>query len=107
MANKIVETNLRPDSFVDQLSRYANEEVIYYGELNRITFKTYKRENVPRLEDDKFMVISTGYEFRPDLVAHDVYGTPNLWWRIMQANNIFDIYEFKRGRNIRVPSAIF
>jgi len=107
MANKIVETNLRPTAFVDALSRYKDSSVIYYGKQNRVTFKTYVRTIDPISPDDRFTVISPGREFRPDLVSQDVYGIPNLWWKILEVNQIQDIFDFKTGLNIRIPQNAF
>lgn len=107
MSNYIEETNLQPRSFVTVSSRYANSSVIYYTENNLITFKTYKKQitNTPG-ENDKYYVITPGTEYRPDLVSYSAYGTPDLWWRIMEANDIKDVFEFKSGLNIFIPDAI-
>ena len=47
-----------------------------------------------------------GQEYRPDLVSNRVYGTPDFWWRIMEANNIKDVFEFKAGLNLRIPGSV-
>lgn len=108
MANKIQETNLRPiDGFVSSLSRYADSEVVYYGENNLITFKTYRRTVDNPTSSDRFMVISPGHEYRPDLVSREAYGTVDFWWQIMESNKIYDIWDFKAGRNIRLPGNVF
>jgi hypothetical protein len=47
------------------------------------------------------------YEYRPDLLAHDLYGSPALWWVFTQRNPdvIQDpIFDFKAGRNIYIPT---
>jgi hypothetical protein len=81
--------------------------VIYYSDSKKITFGSYQK-NVPALSDlDKFMVISKGVEYRPDLVSYDNYGTVDFWWRIMEFNGMKDILEFKSGVNIRLPNNVF
>lgn len=103
MAVFIDTTNLNPTTFVTPTSRYANSEVFRWGEDGILTFETYKRKPIPQTDYDKFTVIAPQYEYRPDLLANDVYGEPDLWWRILQANRIWDIFDFKAGKTIRIP----
>jgi len=105
MATPIVTTETEPTQFVNSTSRYADSEVILYGEQSIITFKTYKKTTIPENADDRFLVIPQGEEFRPDKTSRRAYGTVNLWWKIMQANNISDIYDYRAGKNIRIPSS--
>ena len=51
------------------------------------------------------MVISPGYEYRPDLISQMVYGSPDFWWKIMEVNSIKDIFDFKAGVNLRIPDS--
>ncbi len=45
------------------------------------------------------------YEFRPDLLAFDVYKRNDFDWIILQYNNIVDIYEeFIAGSSLLLPS---
>lgn len=103
----ITETNISPTKFVTQTSRYADSEVIYYGEKNIITFKTYKGQNLQQNKNDKFYVVTPSTEYRPDLLSYKIYGTVDYWWKILEFNNIKDIYDFKAGLNIRLPSNIY
>lgn len=108
MANEIIETNIRPiDGLVEATSRYANSSVIYYGDKHKMTYKTYVKNKYPISKSDRYTVVDPGQEFRPDLVSNLAYNTPNLWWKIMEANNIKDIYEFRIGLNLRLPGNIF
>jgi len=106
MANQIQITNLNPNNFVGPTSRYLSSQVIYYGPNNFITFTQYVRKPKAFSPNDKFMIITKGFEYRPDLVANRAYGIPGLWWKIMEANDIFDILDFKVGTNIRIPEVI-
>ena len=107
MANRIEHTNLLPEQFVPKTSRYIYSRVIYYGDRNYLTFTTYKKKDNTESEGDRFTVVSPGYEYRPDLLSFEAYGTPDFWWRIMEANGIMDIYEFEAGINIRLPGNVF
>ena len=107
MANYIEVTKTSPLRFVPASSRYADSTVIYYTEKNLIAFEIYKRTDRKTSKDDKFMVISKGLEYRPDLVSFRAYGVPDYWWKIMQINGMKDIMEFSAGTNIRIPDNIF
>ena len=41
---------------------------------------------IPKESDDLLMKINTVYEYRPDLLAYDLYETPALWWVFYQRN---------------------
>lgn len=99
--------NISHANFIDSKSRYNNSKVIYWGDRKIITFETYKRKTTGSSEGDRFYVITKGTEFRPDLVALRAYGDVKLWWKIMEANGISDIWDFKSGRNIIIPEALF
>jgi hypothetical protein len=61
---------------------------------------------VPSDLDDYDYKIQAQYNYRPDLLAHDLYGSSRLWWVFAQRNVdiIFDpIYDFKTGTIIKLP----
>lgn len=107
MTVKITPTNIRADTVTKGYSRYRNQNVIYWGEQNRITFDTYIRKEYIKTGKERVMVISKAEEYRPDLVASDAYGVSDMWWKIMEVNNIHDIYDFKAGKTIILPDNIF
>lgn len=84
-------------------SRYLNSKVLYYGDKNLITFETYKRNNYVKTGSEKVMLITKGVEYRPDLVSFDYYGFTDVWWKILEVNEMKDIYEFKVGTTIILP----
>jgi len=107
MPNPITVADIKADRFVAPTSRYIDSQVLYYGPNHVLTFSTYKRGTYPTANNDKFMVIKKGSEYRPDLVSFDQYGTVSFWWKIMEANGMKDILEFEAGKNIRLPGNIF
>lgn len=107
MAVPIASTNTRADDLVPFTSRYNEGTVILYGEAKKLTFTTYKRAIINEQAEDRVAVIPPGMEYRPDLVSTQAYGTPDFWWKIMEANRINDIFDFKAGKTIRIPEAIF
>ena len=107
MANKITYPSVSAKRFVDFSSRYIKSKVLYYGDNNKVTFETYKRKkNITFSENDKFIQINSSTEYRPDIVSYVAYGIPELWWYVMEANGIKDIYDFKSGITLRIPRNI-
>lgn len=106
MANYIEPANIDARRFVPVTSRYAGSKTIYYTERKLLTFETYKKKTYKTSNQDRFAIVTKGYEFRPDLVSYKMYGTPDFWWKIMEANDLKDIYEFKSGLNIRIPNSL-
>ena len=61
---------------------------------------------VPASPDDVLYEIEPQYNYRPDLLAYDLYGTPKLWWVFAQRNPDYiedPIYDFAPGVTIRLP----
>ena len=57
---------------------------------------------------DVYQLLQNKYEFRPDLLAYDTYGTPNYWWVFMMVNQdliVDPIYDFTAGLGIYVPTS--
>ncbi len=45
------------------------------------------------------------HENRPDLIASQVYGEPDLWWVIYEFNGIRDpLFDLKAGHILRIPN---
>ena len=107
MANFIEQTNINSQQFVSPTSRYADGKVVYYTENKLLTFSTYKKKEIPLSNQDKYAMVSPGVEYRPDLVSQQAYGTVDLWWKILEANGLKDVWEFKSGLNIRIPNSFF
>jgi hypothetical protein len=66
----------------------------------------WQPRQVPADSDDYDYEIQSQYNYRPDLLAYDLYGNSKLWWVFAQRNVdiIFDpIYDFKAGIIIKLP----
>ena len=69
--------------------------------LDVITFRNLVIE-----PDDKSFEVTSQYEFRPDLLAYDLYGYSDLWWVFSVRNKdiIQDpIYDMYAGQIIYLP----
>ena len=61
---------------------------------------------IPKHDDDQIVELNQTYQYRPDLLANDLYGDPGLWWVFDQRNPnaIKDpIWDFKTGLKIYLP----
>jgi len=88
-------------------SRYRTSDVLYYGPQKFMTFSTYKRTNYIKTGTEKVMLINNGVQYRPDLVSYDVYGFSDMWWKILEVNGMYDIWDFVAGKTIILPELAF
>lgn len=61
---------------------------------------------IPKLNDDLLIEINQTYQYRPDLLAYDLYNSGNLWWVFYQRNpNTLTAppLDFKAGIQIYLP----
>jgi hypothetical protein len=61
---------------------------------------------IPKEDDDRTFVINLTYQYRPDLLAFDLYGTGALWWVFYQRNpNTLQAppLDFAVGKTIFLP----
>jgi hypothetical protein len=89
-------TNYRNDSF---LSRSTQINDIFLG-LNNLP-------TVQKTIKDEVYVIGHGYDERPDLLAHQIYGNTRLWWVFAMRNPDVlkdPIRDFRAGTQIILPS---
>ena len=62
--------------------------------------------SIPRESDDVYFKVNQTYQYRPDLLAFDLYGQPGLWWVFYQRNPntlIAPPWDFEAGKNIYLP----
>jgi hypothetical protein len=61
---------------------------------------------LPREADDQLFVITQTYQYRPDMLAFDLYDRAELWWVFYQRNpNTLTAppWDFEPGREIYLP----
>jgi hypothetical protein len=106
MTIPIRNANIRTESVLKGFSRYRTQRVIYWSDNNLLTFNTYVRTPYKVTGKEKIMVVKPTLAYRPDLVSYDVYGFPDAWWKILEANNMKDIWDFKAGVTIILPDSV-
>lgn len=63
---------------------------------------------ISRSSQDVLFKINKFYEFRPDLLANDMYGKSSLWWVFAMRNpNVIQdpIFDFSIGKKIYIPDS--
>ena len=73
---------------------------------NNLYLELLEIRPVPAESDDFLYTIESQYQYRPDLLAYDLYGNARLWWIFVQRNMevIKDpIYDFEVGKKIYLP----
>ena len=61
---------------------------------------------IPKLSGDILFTINTTFQYRPDLLAHDLYSDSRLWWVFYQRNpNTLTAppMDFAAGTSIYLP----
>ena len=62
--------------------------------------------SIPRSVSDIPYRLNSVYQYRPDLLANDLYGSSDLWWVFAARNpNVIrdPIFDFYTGQTIMVP----
>jgi alpha-L-fucosidase len=87
-------------------AKYSASSPWYDTTQNKLYLEIWKPRSIPSSQDDFEYTIQPQYNYRPDLLAYDIYGNPHLWWVFMQRNIdiITDpIYGFRTGVTIKLP----
>ena len=82
-------------------SPYSKTSFQPNGALDVLTIRP-----VPAYTDDPLYTIEPQYTHRPDLLAHDMYGSHKLWWVVAQRNlDIIEdpVYDMVPGLQIYLP----
>lgn len=70
----------------------------------------YTPRLIPNHKDDRAYVVDNQYQYRPDLLAYDLYGTTELWWVFAQRNpnTLKDpVFDLLAGTQIQIPSKAY
>ena len=94
------------------MSRYENTKIkkniikrgISTPQVYNITSNTSTiYSSIPETDNDIWVITQPGDRF--DLLAHQFYGDPNLWWYIAKANNL-TFMTVPVGTSLRIPGTI-
>jgi len=68
------------------MSTYDVASPYYTTGYSEFFLDTMTNRSVPALTSDQFWPITLTYQYRPDLLAYDLYGNSRLWWVFYQRN---------------------
>ena len=88
------------------MATYNATSPYYTTGYSQFFLDTMTNRPIPRNTDDQVMLINQTYQYRPDLLAYDLYNTPDLWWVFYQRNpNTLTKppLDFKAGTQIYLP----
>ena len=85
------------------------EKTSLYGTtaFNQTGLGILNYRKIPNVVSDVPYVIKPQYNYRPDLLASDLYDDPNLWWvfKSRNPNELEDpIFDFVAGVEIKIPT---
>ena len=83
-------------------SRY--EKIKTLNEKGKSYHVTNRLRGVKKDDADTMFTVDNSTMNRLDKISYKFYNSPNYWWIIAHANNIFDAFaEIPRGRILRIP----
>jgi alpha-L-fucosidase len=88
------------------MAQYDATSPYFETTYSQFFLDTMVNRPIPKENDDLTFVINTTYQYRPDLLAFDLYGIAGLWWVFYQRNpNTLQAppLDFKVGTLIYLP----
>ena len=85
---------------------YNSTSAYYTTGYNQFYLDVMTNRPIPKDADDLLWEITETYQYRPDLLAYDLYQTSTLWWVFYQRNpNTLQAppLDFKTGTTIYLP----
>lgn len=88
------------------MAQYDTTSPYFETTYSQFFLDTMVNRPIPKESDDLTFTINTTYQYRPDLLAFDLYGIAGLWWVFYQRNpNTLQAppLDFKVGTLIYLP----
>ena len=88
------------------MATYDATSPYYTTGYSKFFLDVMQNRPIPKLNDDLLFKINLTYQYRPDLLAFDLYGDSALWWVFRARNpNVIDdpIFDFQAGVTIMIP----
>ena len=88
------------------MATYDSTSPYFETGYNQFFLDVMVNRPIPKQDDDLTFTINTTYQYRPDLLAFDLYGIAGLWWVFYQRNpNTLTAppMDFKVGTLIYLP----
>jgi hypothetical protein len=88
------------------MAEYNSTSPYFTTGFNQFYLETMTNRPIPRQSDDVYFKITQTYQYRPDLLAYDLYKQSGLWWVFYQRNpNSLTAppWDFEAGVSIYLP----
>jgi hypothetical protein len=88
------------------MAEYDSTSPYYNTGFTEFYLDVMSNRPIPKEDDDQSFEINLTYQYRPDLLAYDLYGSAKLWWVFYQRNpNTLQAppLDFKAGTTIYLP----
>lgn len=90
-------SNFRP------LNRYTNGTITFTREGEQFLVLR-KALNLAQDSGDTYITLTEDMIKRPDMISYNAYKTPDLWWVIMEYNNVSDpFFDLRINQMLRIP----
>ena len=86
---------------------YTSTSPYFQTGYNQFYLDVMVNRPIPKESDDKLWIINVTYQYRPDLLAYDLYGDAALWWVFASRNPnvlIDPLFDFYTGQIILIPT---
>jgi hypothetical protein len=68
------------------MANYDSTSAYYLTPYRQFYLDVMTNRSFPRESDDQILVITQTYQYRPDMLAFDLYDNASLWWVFYQRN---------------------
>lgn len=88
------------------MANYSSTSPYYTTPYSQFFLDVMTNRPIPREASDNLFVINQTYQYRPDLLAFDLYDNSTLWWVFYQRNpNTLTAppWDFEAGKEIFIP----
>jgi hypothetical protein len=91
------------------IAKYTTDSPYFNTPMKGSVLGVMNHRTIPAEADDTLHTLTSVHEYRPDLLAYDVYKNSNLWWvfAVRNPNAIKDpIWDFRQGTVFYIPKLI-
>ena len=88
------------------MANYTATSPYFLTPYSQFYLDSMVNRSIPRENDDVYFKINQTYQYRPDLLAYDLYQQSGLWWVFYQRNpNTLTAppWDFEAGKRIYLP----
>jgi hypothetical protein len=68
------------------MAEYSSTSPYYQTGYSQFFLDVMVNRPIPKEDDDLTFTINQTYQYRPDMLAYDLYQTSTLWWVFYQRN---------------------